>query len=441
MITDSAIIIGLTGAFGSGCTTIAKSLSTNRSYEAVKISDLIYKEWLYRESLSGDNPRSKPPRGELQDLGDARRRFHDRTSYWVEEAIRQLKTAEDTHEKIVLDGIRNPGEVRWLREQFKNFVLVAVDAPSDTRWHRLCNTPAWKGKTREEFDRISARDIDSPVEWGQHVQECIDIVDYVITNDYENEYEPGRHLDPQTERLLALLAPDDTEFPERPTPDEMFMHLAHAEASRSTCLKRQVGAVIVADSQQSSSAVSSSPRKLLGLGYNENADFVQPCYQEFKACYRDVWRKKRMLELDISQCPSCGSHLTTGYPPTCTNIDCELGENVLNTIFPERAMSHCTALHAEVRAILSTRDIEMHDASLFVTTFPCFLCAQQIIHAGIREVVYVEAYPDDASRDLLERSDVSIRRFSGVRSAAYERFFGSWRARAENLSSFDGVRK
>lgn len=61
--------------------------------------------------------------------------------------------------------------------------------------------------------------------------------------------------------------------------------------------------------------------------------------------------------------------------------------------------------------------------------------AQHILNAGIRSIVYVEAYPDQASEELLRQQGVEIRRFSGVRSSAYLRFFGRWREHAEQISA------
>ncbi len=94
-------------------------------------------------------------------------------------------------------------------------------------------------------------------------------------------------------------------------------------------------------------------------------------------------------------------------------------------------MTKCTALHAEVRAILAARGRDLRGTHLYSSTFPCFLCSEQILQAGIDHVVYVEPYPDPGSEQLLRQHGVAIRRFHGVKSLAFGRFFDQWRSEAE----------
>lgn len=429
-VDDGALVVGLAGAFGSGCTTLAEALAEDLGFTNLKLSDLIRREWHEREFATSGG-EVEPPRGALQDLGDARRRFHGKNHYWVESAIASIDRRSGEHPKIVLDGIRNPGEVSWLRESFKNFVLVAVDAPRSERWERLRNTKNWADRTQAEFDEVSRRDVDSPVEWGQRVQACVDNADYIITNDHHLAVPAARaHLLDRASRLLRLMTSPSSDQDMRPTEAEVFMHLAHAAASRSACLKRQVGAVVVSGRHEVDALSIQSPA--IGLGFNENPEGMRPCYLEFRECYRDIWRRERLEAMELRNCPSCGSPLAAPrYPPVCSNPACEAGRNLLNVVFPERAMSHCTAIHAEVRAILSADRAELPGSTLYSTTFPCFLCAQQIINAGIGRVVYVEPYPDTAAERLLLEASIEIERFEGVRSTAYNRFFGGWRERAE----------
>lgn len=60
----------------------------------------------------------------------------------------------------------------------------------------------------------------------------------------------------------------------------------------------------------------------------------------------------------------------------------------------------CT--HAEMAALLDAAKIgvSVRNATLYTTTFPCHLCAKDIITAGISRVVYIEAYPKSKSKDL-----------------------------------------
>ena len=52
----------------------------------------------------------------------------------------------------------------------------------------------------------------------------------------------------------------------RPSWDEYFMNLAHLAATRSTCVRRQVGAVIVKDRMVLSTGFNDTPRGLRNCG-------------------------------------------------------------------------------------------------------------------------------------------------------------------------------
>jgi dCMP deaminase len=67
-------------------------------------------------------------------------------------------------------------------------------------------------------------------------------------------------------------------------------------------------------------------------------------------------------------------------------------------------------LHAEANAILkvasSTQSAE--DATLYITLSPCTQCSKLIHQAGIKRVVYANAYKDDAGLKFLEKAGVEL---------------------------------
>jgi dCMP deaminase len=143
---------------------------------------------------------------------------------------------------------------------------------------------------------------------------------------------------------------------ERPTRDEYFMQMAKLAATRSTCLRRKVGAVIVKDSH------------VLSTGYNGSPRGVSHC--EEKGCLRV-----------LMNVPSGTRH--------------EL----------------CRGVHAEQNAVTQAAyfGTSVKDATIYTTTFPCSLCAKILINSGIKEIVYSEGYMDDLSKDILEETDIVIR--------------------------------
>ena len=137
----------------------------------------------------------------------------------------------------------------------------------------------------------------------------------------------------------------------RPSWDSYFIEIAQVVASRSTCLRRQVGAVMVKD------------RRLLTTGYNGSPTGLAHCRE--LGCLREKL-----------QVPSGERH--------------EL----------------CRGLHAEQNAIIQAAiyGVSIKGATLYCTHFPCSLCAKMLINAGICRLVVAADYPDSLARQLLEEA-------------------------------------
>lgn len=144
----------------------------------------------------------------------------------------------------------------------------------------------------------------------------------------------------------------------RPSWDEYFMEIAEVVKTRSTCLRRQVGAIIVKDKQ------------ILSTGYNGAPTGLKHC--EETACIRE--------QLEV---PSGERH--------------EL----------------CRGLHAEQNAIIqaSLHGVKIEGATIYVTTQPCVVCAKMIINSGIKKVVYKGDYPDKLSAQMLAESGITVQKF------------------------------
>lgn len=74
---------------------------------------------------------------------------------------------------------------------------------------------------------------------------------------------------------------------------------------------------------------------------------------------------------------------------------------------------HCIAtIHAEMNALLycAKEGIPTKDTICYVTHFPCLNCTKALIQAGIREVVYKNAYRvDDYAVSLFEKNNITLR--------------------------------
>ena len=142
---------------------------------------------------------------------------------------------------------------------------------------------------------------------------------------------------------------------QRPTWDEYFLKIAAEVAQRSTCLRRQVGAVLVLD------------KRILATGYNGVPRGLAHCSDA--GCLR---RERKI--------PSGERH--------------EL----------------CRGLHAEMNALLQAahHGIRIAGATLYSTTYPCVLCAKMLINGGIGKVVTQSDYPDDLAKEMLAEAGVGV---------------------------------
>jgi dCMP deaminase len=145
----------------------------------------------------------------------------------------------------------------------------------------------------------------------------------------------------------------------RPSWDEYFAKISRQVAERSTCLRRKVGAVLVRD------------KRILATGYNGAPSGVKHCIEV--GCLRES-----------------------------------------RGIASGERHELCRGLHAEQNAIIQAAlyGIAIEGASIYCTHQPCVLCAKMLVNAGIREIFFLEGYPDELSEGLLNEAGVKSTRLS-----------------------------
>lgn len=149
----------------------------------------------------------------------------------------------------------------------------------------------------------------------------------------------------------------------RPSWDDYFMRYAYLAATRATCPRRHVGAVIVDPSHRT-----------VATGYNGAPPGV----------------------------------------PSCDEIGCQMIEN------------HCVrTLHAESNALDYAGTRLAQNCTLYVTITPCWDCAKRIINAKIMRVVYDEHYESRYGQSMavpayLQEHGVEVTRFEATRMARFK---------------------
>lgn len=131
----------------------------------------------------------------------------------------------------------------------------------------------------------------------------------------------------------------------------MYMDIARTVSKRSTCFRLNVGAVLVGDNH------------LISVGYNGSAP----------------------------------------DEPHCAGNDCPLSKS-----------GGCTrARHAEWNAIERMHDSDRKkDLIIYCTHSPCGHCAEHIVNAGIKTVIYETPYRDTSSIDFLLARYVKVFKYT-----------------------------
>ena len=123
------LIIGLTGAFGSGTSFLADNFFAKRSFKKYSLSQQL------KEKFAEEHGKSHETRHELQDYGNELRK--ENRAALAEILDNKSISHDDLQQNIVIDSIRNPAEIKYFREKYPEFILIGVFADYDVRWDRV----------------------------------------------------------------------------------------------------------------------------------------------------------------------------------------------------------------------------------------------------------------------------------------------------------------
>ncbi len=147
----------------------------------------------------------------------------------------------------------------------------------------------------------------------------------------------------------------------RPDWDSYFMEIAQIVSKRSTCRRRNVGALIV------------KGRRILSTGYNGAPRGLRHC------------------------------------------LDGECLREKMNIASGERH-ELCRGLHAEQNAIIQAalHGVSIDGAELYSTHLPCSICMKMIINAGIVKITYLDGYPDELTLDLIKETTIVLNKINQI---------------------------
>jgi len=131
------------------------------------------------------------------------------------------------------------------------------------------------------------------------------------------------------------------------------MSIAKLVATRSTCLRRKVGAVLVKD------------RRILATGYNGAPVGIRHC--EDTGCLRE-----RL------------------------------------SVRPGERHELCRGLHAEQNVIIQAayHGATTKGTTLYSTHMPCIICSKMLVNAGVEKIFFLNGYPDSLAEEMLSEANI-----------------------------------
>ncbi len=343
------MILGITGFNASGKSTVAKYLE-GKGFLYLSMNKILSEECKKR-GISNDRDNLVVVANELRaELGPSA-------------LVKIAKNYFNNAENIVIESLRNPEEVRELRNE-TNFYLLGMNADIKLRYERA------KQRARdneiisfEKFIANEKRELSNDSENAQKLLDTYKLKDFEIINDQdlENLYE-------RIDILLSLIKSNDSPYKRfdnsyvtiykigekvilRPFKDKYYLSIAREVAKRSTCLNVRYGAILVKDDQIISTGYVGAPRGV-------------------------------MSSLDKGFCLRRSLNIPSG-----SNYEI------------------CRSVHAEQNAIINAAraGTSLLGASLYffgekynsdgslslVNGYPCFICKKMILNAGIKRFISV----------------------------------------------------
>jgi deoxycytidylate deaminase len=317
----------------------------------------------------------------------------------------------------VLRQLKHPDEIYLLRETYgEGFLALGFYSPRVDRERHLREG----GAKESEIKRLIERDAHEGLDSGQRFRDTFHLADAFVRIGSDSAA-----CEQELRRIFSLIFGAEIIAPRR---DEFGMFQAFGAALRSAQMGRQVGAALLSDLGDVIAVGTNEVPRAGGGSYWEG---IEPDGRDHRrgADSNDEMKSglvaevvQRLVAARILEAKRAGpdliSQATTALSSSRLDALIEFGRSV----------------HAEADAIAAAGrlGVSTRGADLFCTTFPCHLCAKQIIAAGIGTVTFIEPYPKSLAEELhgdaicLEEHEdgkVLFKPFVGVAPRRYAQLF------------------
>lgn len=371
----------------------------------------------------------------------------------------------------IIDSIKNQEELDVLRLVYRDLLFfIGVFSPLNDRIAYLKRELS--DDKGDKINKLIDKDSGEELEHGITVEDTFPKADFFIRVSNGNFVQIEKKL----ERFLDLVFDKEVIVP---TYKETAMYQAASAAKNSACLSRQVGA-----------SLTDEKGEILSLGWNDVPKTGGDLYKSSLStygnldnkdhrcmniyggqCFNDI-NKNAMVDMIYNQLKkhnllTDGNSGLNGVQKTLpedirdklTTIE-SITKYVLKKSKIRSLVEFSRSIHAEMHAIIMGSQSAGHrvkNGRIFITTYPCHMCARHIIVAGIKDVYYIEPYRKSLTIDLHydsitenedDRTKVRILLFEGVGPNRYFELFDmpKQRKQAETgkkkiLSKFSGMPK
>lgn len=359
--------------------------------------------------------------------------------------------------RIVIDSLRNSLEARYFKERYTAFYLVCVN-DSENREVRLRESIKEKmPKTKENEEslisvvgkikritdtELRSKDFAKGKFTSPDVENVIADAEIHISNTIDQS-----QAKESKENAFFSMAEQWMKYSSlilhpgliTPSAEERCMVVAYTAKFNSSCLSRQVGAVITnqyhsirtigwndvpfgqmpcglrelhllndvcTDCRHIYSEFETGPYK--AYGDEDFKDKVIDCYPYFK---KEVENQKHLKPAEIEGLPFSYCF-----------------KSLHNTFEGEKNQVYTRSLHAEENAILQMAKYggePLMNGVIYVTASPCELCAKKLYQIGVRKIVYIDPYPGISMNQIIRAGfkRPHLKLFQGVYGASYFKLY------------------
>lgn len=328
--------------------------------------------------------------------------------------LRRRNLKEMTGVRVVIDSLKNPYEISFFKDRYSSFYTFAIHNDENVRRKilqdkmELTVTQIKRIDDNEYCEKIP----DDEKFYAQSIQSCYQVADVHLTNDYEE----GTDLLLQKIKLELIKYITLIMHPGIITPSniERCMNFAYSASLNSGCLSRGVGAVITnEDFSILSSGWNSVPTGQVSCNLRNVNDLINKDnindFSHFELNNKDF----RDKVINIFQNNIKDSNLKGRQFSFC-----------FKDFYDKKNQVHTRSLHAEENAFLQLIKNgvnKLDNGKLFTTASPCVLCSKKAYQLGIKEIYYIDQYPDISEEHILNQGSFKpeLIKFNGAIGRAY----------------------